>query len=87
MSSKEFGIEALNRFIPFSTPPLWGIVIFFARTCQNMTPIHAKVIAIEKRGGHFQVIVQIGSKYRGTFEQTFCGWYPACRHDAEGLAA
>jgi hypothetical protein len=51
MSSKEFGIEALNRFIPFSTPPLWGIVIFFARTCQNMTPIHAKVIAIEKRGG------------------------------------
>jgi hypothetical protein len=32
-----------------------------------MTPIPAKVTAIEKRGDHYQVIVQISSKYRGSF--------------------
>ena len=32
-----------------------------------MTPIFAKVIAIEQRGDQYQVIVQIGTKYRGSF--------------------
>ena len=32
-----------------------------------MTPILAKVTAIEKRGDQYQVIVQIGPKYRGSF--------------------
>jgi hypothetical protein len=32
-----------------------------------MTPILAKVTAIEKRGGQYQVIVQIHPKYRGSF--------------------
>jgi hypothetical protein len=32
-----------------------------------MTPILAKVTAIEKRGDHYQVIVQISPKYRGSF--------------------
>ena len=32
-----------------------------------MTSIPAKVIAIEKRGDQHQVIVQIGTKYRGSF--------------------
>jgi hypothetical protein len=32
-----------------------------------MTPILAKVTAIEKRGNQYQLIVQIGSKYRGSF--------------------
>ena len=32
-----------------------------------MTPILAKVTAIEKRGNLYQVIVQIGPKYRGSF--------------------
>ncbi len=33
----------------------------------DMTSIPAKVIAIEKRGDQHQVIVQIGTKYRGSF--------------------
>jgi hypothetical protein len=33
----------------------------------EMTSIPAKVIAIEKRGDQHQVIVQIGTKYRGSF--------------------
>ena len=33
----------------------------------TMTPILAKVTAIEKRGDHYQVIVQISPKYRGSF--------------------
>jgi hypothetical protein len=32
-----------------------------------MTPIFAKVTAIEKRGDQYQVIVQISPKYRGSF--------------------
>jgi hypothetical protein len=32
-----------------------------------MTPILAKVTAIEKRGDQYQVIVQIHPKYRGSF--------------------
>jgi hypothetical protein len=32
-----------------------------------MTPIPATVTAIEKRGDHYQVIVQISRKYRGSF--------------------
>ncbi|MBV8329627.1 MAG: hypothetical protein JOZ61_04075 [Verrucomicrobia bacterium] len=32
-----------------------------------MTPILAKVIAIERRADQYQVIVQISSKYRGSF--------------------
>jgi hypothetical protein len=33
----------------------------------QMTPLPAKVIAIEKRGDQHQVIVQINTKYRGSF--------------------
>ena len=32
-----------------------------------MTTLPAKVIAIEKRDDQYQVIVQIGTKYRGSF--------------------
>jgi hypothetical protein len=32
-----------------------------------MTSLPAKVIAIEKRGDQYQVIVQISTKYRGSF--------------------
>ena len=32
-----------------------------------MTSLPAKVIAIEKRGDQYQVIVQISAKYRGSF--------------------
>jgi hypothetical protein len=32
-----------------------------------MTPIHARVTAIEKRGDQYQVIVLISPKYRGSF--------------------
>jgi hypothetical protein len=32
-----------------------------------MTPISAKVTAIEKRGDQYQVIVQVTPKYRGSF--------------------
>ena len=32
-----------------------------------MSPLPAKVIAIEKRGDQYQVIVQISTKYRGSF--------------------
>jgi hypothetical protein len=32
-----------------------------------MTPLPAHVIAIEKRGDQYQVIVQISTKYRGSF--------------------
>ena len=33
----------------------------------QMTSLPAKVIAIEKRSEQYQVIVQIGAKYRGSF--------------------
>jgi hypothetical protein len=36
-----------------------------------MTPILAKVTAIEKRGDQYQVIVQISPKYRGSFRALF----------------
>jgi hypothetical protein len=32
-----------------------------------MTSLPAKVIAVEQRGDQYQVIVQIGAKYRGSF--------------------
>jgi hypothetical protein len=32
-----------------------------------MTSLPAKVMAIEKRGDQYQVIVQIGTRYRGSF--------------------
>jgi hypothetical protein len=32
-----------------------------------MTPILAKVTALEKRGDQYQVIVQVSPKYRGSF--------------------
>jgi hypothetical protein len=32
-----------------------------------MTPVLAKVTAVEKRGDRYQVIVQIGRRYRGSF--------------------
>jgi hypothetical protein len=32
-----------------------------------MTPLPAKVVAIEKRGDQYQVIVEISTKYRGSF--------------------
>jgi len=32
-----------------------------------MTSLPAKVIAIEKRGDQYQMIVQIGTRYRGSF--------------------
>ncbi len=32
-----------------------------------MTPIFAKVTAIEKRGDRYQVTVQVTAKYRGSF--------------------
>ena len=38
-----------------------------------MTPIFAKVTAIEKRGDQYQVIVQISPKYRGSFNN-LCLW-------------
>jgi hypothetical protein len=33
-----------------------------------MTSLPAKVIALEKRGDQYQVIVQIGTRYRGSFD-------------------
>jgi hypothetical protein len=33
----------------------------------KMTSLSAKVIAIEKRGDQYQMIVQIGTRYRGSF--------------------
>ena len=32
-----------------------------------MTSLPARVITVEKRGDQYQVIVQIGAKYRGSF--------------------
>ena len=32
-----------------------------------MTSLPAKVIAIERQGGQYQLIVQISTKYRGSF--------------------
>ena len=38
-----------------------------------MSPIAAKVTAIEKRGDRYQVIVQISPKYRGSFNTLVFG--------------
>ena len=38
-----------------------------------MIPILAKVTAIEQRGDQYQVIVQISSKYRGSFNTLVFG--------------
>ena len=38
-----------------------------------MSPIHAKVTAIEKRGVHYQVVVEILAKYRGSFNTLVFG--------------
>src|SRR5262249_36725886 len=38
-----------------------------------MSPIGAKVTAIEKRGDQYQVIVQINPKYRGSFNTLVFG--------------
>jgi hypothetical protein len=43
------------------------------RILPNMTPIFAKVTAIEKRGDQYQVIVQISPKYRGSFNTVAFG--------------
>ena len=36
-----------------------------------MSPIAAKVTAIEKRGDQYQVVVQISPKYRGSYTLAF----------------
>jgi hypothetical protein len=38
-----------------------------------MTPLPAKVAAIEKRGTQYQVVVEISSKYRGSFNTLVFG--------------
>jgi hypothetical protein len=38
-----------------------------------MTSLPAKVIAIEKRDNHYQMIVQISTKYRGSFNTLLFG--------------
>jgi hypothetical protein len=38
-----------------------------------MSPIHAKVTAIEKRGVQYQVVVEIVPKYRGSFNTLVFG--------------
>ena len=43
-------------------------------TSSFMTPIPAEVVAAEKKGVHYQVIVQIGMpKYRGSFNTLVFG--------------
>jgi hypothetical protein len=47
---------------------LRGVHAFLkVRILPIMTPILAKVTAIEKQGDQYQVIVQISPKYRGSF--------------------
>jgi hypothetical protein len=38
-----------------------------------MRPVPAKVRAIEKRGDQYQVVIEIGSKYRGSFNTLVFG--------------
>jgi hypothetical protein len=38
-----------------------------------MTPLPAKVAAIEKRGTQYQVVVEISPKYRGSFNTLVFG--------------
>jgi hypothetical protein len=38
-----------------------------------MTSLPAKVTAVEQRGDQYQVIVQIGAKYRGSFNMLAFG--------------
>ena len=44
-----------------------AFTLWEGRILPIMTPILAKVTAIEKRGDRYQVIVQISPKYRGSF--------------------
>jgi hypothetical protein len=53
-----------------------------------MTPVPAKVLAVEKNGDRYQVIVRIETKYRGSFNtlvfgenKPFTGSYRDCRLD------
>ncbi|HET9373647.1 MAG TPA: hypothetical protein VFO40_01640 [Chthoniobacterales bacterium] len=43
------------------------------RIVSIMTPLPAKVTAIEKRGAQCQVVVQINPKYRGSFNTLVFG--------------
>ena len=38
-----------------------------------MTPVLAKVTAVEERGNQYQIIVQISRKYRGSFNTLIFG--------------
>jgi hypothetical protein len=38
-----------------------------------MSPIHAKVVAIEQRAAQYQVVVEITQKYRGSFNTLVFG--------------
>ncbi|MGC2769850.1 MAG: hypothetical protein WB607_30445 [Candidatus Acidiferrum sp.] len=43
------------------------------RIVSIMTPLLAKVTAIEKRGAQYQVVVEISPKYRGSFNTLVFG--------------
>jgi hypothetical protein len=43
------------------------------RIVSIMTPLPAKVTAIEKRGAQYQVVVEISPKYRGSFNTLVFG--------------
>jgi hypothetical protein len=43
------------------------------RIVSIMTPLPAKVAAIEKRGAQYQVVVEISPKYRGSFNTLVFG--------------
>jgi len=52
-----------------------------------MTPILAKVTAIEKRGDQYQVIVQISPKYRGSFNTLAFGEIKPAQRFPQGRPA
>jgi len=52
-----------------------------------MTSLAAKVIAIEKRGDQYQVIVQISTKYRGSFNTLAFGEIKPLQRLSEGWPA
>jgi hypothetical protein len=43
------------------------------RIVSIMTPLPAKVTAIEKRGAQYQVVIEISPKYRGSFNTLVFG--------------
>jgi hypothetical protein len=43
------------------------------RIVSIMTPLPAKVTAVEKRGAQYQVVVEISPKYRGSFNTLVFG--------------